>query len=96
MVCVENLSPDTLLASLKAGRFFGSTGLLMEGAELDADRINIRLAAPASGRFIGPKGRVLVEATGREFAYRWSGDPYVRFEAEGNDGKIFLQPFFAG
>jgi hypothetical protein len=54
----------------------------------------VRLVEAAKGRFIGPGGRVLSEGEGSSFAYRTAGEQYVRFEAEGKAGRIFLQPCF--
>ncbi|MGA2975410.1 MAG: hypothetical protein ABSF77_08895 [Spirochaetia bacterium] len=95
MACVEDLSASSLMRALLAGRFYGSTGLLMEDVAVDAGVIRLRLSANAKGRFIGPGGRVLAQAESREFSYSASGEQYVRFEAEARDGRIFLQPFIA-
>jgi hypothetical protein len=96
MACVQSLSAAAVLAALKAGRFYGSTGLLLEHVALEDGEIAVRLSADARGRFVGPGGRVLHEADGTAFTYRPGGEDYVRFEAEGKAGRIFLQPFFAG
>jgi hypothetical protein len=94
MACVRDLSPRTLLAALKAGRFYASTGLLMESVQVEGREIKVRLAGSATGRFIGPGGRVIKSEEGRELSCLHSGEAYIRFEAEGTDGMIFLQPFF--
>ncbi len=96
---VSDNSPAALMSALMAGRFYGSTGLLLEevsvdGDEMAGDEIRVRLDSAASGRFIGPGGRTLSESAGAEFAFRASDEAYVRFEAEGAAGRIFLQPFF--
>ena len=57
-----------------AGRFYGSTGLLLEDVSLDGDEIGVCLDSDASGRFIGPGGRVLGKAQGRQFSCRGSGE----------------------
>jgi hypothetical protein len=95
MVCVSDPTPASILEALKAGRFYASTGLLLDSARIRGDLMEVVLSAPARCRFIGPGGRVLASSEGREAAYRASGEAYVRFEAEGADGRIFLQPFFA-
>jgi hypothetical protein len=94
MACVQDPSPGSLMTSLKAGRFYASTGLLMESVRVDGREIVVRLAASAAGRFIGPGGRVLKSAEGREFSWIYDREAYIRFEASGRDGQIFLQPFF--
>lgn len=101
---VADLSAPAVMSAVMAGRFYGSTGLLLEevsmeevpmdGDEMKGDEISVRLDSDASGRFIGPVGRVLSETRGRQFSCRASGEAYVRFEAEGPAGRIFLQPFF--
>jgi hypothetical protein len=96
MACVQDPSPRSLLAALRAGRFYASTGLLMENVEVKGREINVRLASPGVGRFIGPGGRMLRTGEGRDFSCLHSGEAYIRFEAEGRDGRIFLQPFFSG
>lgn len=96
MVNVEELSAAALLQAMKAGRFYATTGLLLEALAVDGTSIRVGLAEPAAGRFVGPGGRILAAAEGRAFEYTWKGEPRVRFEAEGRAGRIFLQPFFAG
>jgi hypothetical protein len=91
---VPDNSPATIMSALMAGRFYGSTGLLLEEVSMDGDEIRVRLDSDARGRFIGPGGRVLRESTGAEFVFRAFDEAYVRFEAEGAAGRIFLQPFF--
>ena len=101
---VSDPSARAVVSAVMAGRFYGSTGLLLEEVSVeevtkeavsrDGDEISVRLDSDASGRFIGPAGRVLSETRGRQFSYRASSEAYVRFEAEGPAGRIFLQPFF--
>ena len=50
--------------------------------------------APCAGAFVGPGGRILAKGEGTRFAYRAGAEDYVRFEAEGEAGRIFLQPMF--
>jgi predicted RNA-binding protein YlqC (UPF0109 family) len=80
--------------ALKAGRFYGSTGLQLESVSVMGDEIRVRLDSEAQGRFVGPGGRILQASTGREFFYRAGDESYVRFEAESPKGRIFLQPFY--
>ncbi len=94
MVAVDELSAEGVLSALKAGRCYASTGLLVDSIGVDGLTVSVRLAAPARGRFIGPEGKVLSEAEGIAFSHRCSTEAYVRFEAEGKKGRVFLQPFF--
>ena len=95
MVCEADHAPARLMAALRAGRFYGTTGLQLNAVVVQDGRVSVTLASEARGRFIGPGGAVLSEGGGREFGYRWAGEAYVRFEAEGGAGRLFLQPFFA-
>ena len=49
---------------------------------------------PCTGRFIGPGGKVLSESYDTEFRYELTGESYVRFEAKGEDGELFLQQIY--
>jgi hypothetical protein len=91
---VEDKSAASLMNALKAGRFYGSTGLQLESVSVMGDEIRVRLDSEAQGRFVGPGGRILQASTGREFFYRAGDESYVRFEAESPKGRIFLQPFY--
>jgi len=95
MICGEDRSPASVMSALKAGRFYASTGLLLSEVIVGDASITVRLAESARGSFIGPGGRVLEEGEGTLFQYAAKGEMYVRFEAEGSAGRIFLQPFFA-
>ncbi len=94
MVCEADHSPTRLMAALRVGRFYGSTGLRLAAANVRGGGITVTLESEARGKFIGPGGVVLAKGEGKEFHHRWEGEAYVRFEAEGGSGRIFLQPFF--
>ena len=94
MVLVEDRTPAAVVRAAKAGRSYASTGLLLERVGLEGDRIEVELDAPGRGRFVGPEGRVLAEGEGRAFAYDAGDEAYVRFEAQGESGRIFLQPMW--
>ncbi len=94
MACVRDASAGSLMEALRAGRFYGTTGLLLDSIEIKGETISVGLASSAEGRFVGPEGRVLSSGSGRGFLFRVSDQRYVRFEAEGGAGRIFLQPFF--
>jgi hypothetical protein len=95
MAFVSEPSPSALLDALRAGRFYASTGIGLERVAVEEERIEVTIASSAVGRFIGPGGSVLAQSEGRRFCYSHGGESYVRFEAEGRDGRIFLQPFLA-
>lgn len=87
VVFADELSEAGLLASLKAGRFYASTGLEVESIRLTDSRLEI--AAPEADRirFIGSGGEVLAQVSGGAAAYEFSGDEqYVRAELEADGG----------
>ena len=94
MAWVDAPTPSGVMRALASGRCYGSTGLLAESVAVADSLVTVRLAGPAEGRFIGPGGRVLSRSTGRSFSRRYDGEAYLRFEARGDAGMIWLQPFF--
>lgn len=95
MVWVDEVTPRAIVAAARAGRCYATTGLLLRDLTVADDELQVELQAPATGTFIGPEGQALSRSTGTRFAYRGRGEPYIRFEAEGEAGRIFLQPVFA-
>lgn len=95
MVLVEDLTPAAVIQAAKAGASYGTTGLLLREIDETDGRITVVVEEPCTGRFIGPRGSLLAENEGDEFEYTLSAQPYVRFEAEGESGLLFLQPMFA-
>jgi hypothetical protein len=95
MAWVESATPSGVMQALLTGRCYGTTGLLLESAAIDGSHVRVRLAAPAEGRFVGPQGRVLASSRGLEFAVVHRGETWLRFEARGDAGMLWLQPFFS-
>lgn len=94
MVQVEETSAAAIVASARAGHCYATTGLYLEDLAVDDGSMRVELSAPADGRFVGPGGQVLGRGTGRRFAHAFCGEAYARFEAEGETGRLFLQPAF--
>ena len=94
MVQVENATPAEVVEAAKRGRSYATTGLLLVAVDEADGRISIEVDAPCAGAFIGPGGQRLETGEGTHFAYAASDEAYVRFEAEGGTGRIFLQPMF--
>jgi hypothetical protein len=94
MVLVEEKAAEAVVRAAKAGRCYASTGLLLKSVTENNGHIEVELAAPSNGSFIGPEGRVLHKGEGTHFSYRAGDESYVRFEAEGEQGRIFLQPMW--
>jgi len=94
MVNVDDASPAGVVAAAKAGRSYATTGLLLESIVVDTDHVEVNVSAPAQGRFVGPGAQVLAAAEGTHFSYDAGAEKYVRFEAESDAGRIFLQPLW--
>ncbi len=94
MVLVEEVTPQAVMTSAKQGRSYASTGLLLKSIDVDGSQIAVETDAPCQGLFIGPGGVELAKGEGTHFAYRAGNEAYVRFQAEGKAGRLFLQPLF--
>lgn len=106
MVRADTLTEAAIVAGLRRGDFYASTGITLAEYEADARGIRLRIAPPdARGddrrfttRFIGRGGRVLAETTGLEARYTVKGDErYVRAVVmESNGRKAWTQPVRVG
>lgn len=96
MVQVEEETPGEIVAAARDGRCYATTGLLLRELSIDGEHVRVELADSARGVFVGPNGERLAAGVGTSFEYRVGDAAYVRFEAEGDAGRIFLQPVFRG
>lgn len=94
MVRVTERTPEAVIAAAKSGHCYATTGLFVEELQAEGASVEVTTASPCSGRFVGPGGQVLATSEGRRFAFTASDEDYVRFEAEGEVGRLFLQPIF--
>ncbi|MBT3343996.1 MAG: hypothetical protein HN712_19765 [Gemmatimonadetes bacterium] len=94
MVNADSATPGSIVAAAKSGRSYATTGLLLKQITVDGDHVEIQLAAEAVGRFVGPGATVLANGKGASFSYDAGDEAYVRFEAESDVGRIFLQPLW--
>ncbi len=94
MVHVDGSSPADIVTAAKAGRSYATTGLLLEDLVVEGDHVEIKLSAEAKGRFVGPGAKTLASSSGAQFSYDAGEEAYVRFEAESDAGRIFLQPLW--
>ena len=94
MVCAAERSVDAVIRAVQQGHCYASTGLRLAGVDVRDERITVETAGPCTGRFIGPGGVLRAESEGSRFEYRAAGEAHMRFEAEGQAGRLFLQPFF--
>lgn len=88
-------SQAAILAALKSGAFFASTGLLIKSVQEYRGRVIVCCAEDCEGLFIGPGGERLSRASGELFEYGWTGEAYLRFEADINGRKCWAQPMFS-
>jgi hypothetical protein len=94
MVLVDEISPSAVIMAAKAGRCYATTGLLLEEVSVEGSEIKIEVNTKCVGRFVGPGGTELASHEGSKFTYTVADEAYIRFEAEGEVGRIFLQPMF--
>lgn len=94
MVQVTEATPAGVVAAAKRGRSYATTGLLLVAVAATDGRIAVEVDAPCAGAFIGPDGVRLSTGEGTRFEYAVGAEAYVRFEGEGETGRIFLQPMF--
>jgi hypothetical protein len=94
MVLVDECSAEGVVRAAKAGRSYASTGLRLNSIEVQGDEICVEVDAPCRGSFVGPGGALLCEGEGAHFRYRAGEEAYVRFEGQGESGRIFLQPLW--
>ena len=87
-------------AALARGEFYSSTGVLLERAEAAGGALVVAVAAGSPGphrfTFVGPGGKVLAEADGREARFELAAAPapgYVRaVVTDGTGRKAWVQP----
>lgn len=94
MVLVDEISPTAVIKAAKSGHCYASTGILLKEVTVRGEQINVEVNAECIGRFVGPRGTELATHKGSRFTYTAGDEAYVRFEAEGEMGRIFLQPMF--
>ncbi|MDR1566726.1 MAG: hypothetical protein LBS48_05530 [Treponema sp.] len=105
MVKAQEKSIAALLATIKTGSFYASSGIILKYIRLDAmGRISLAATTPRAGgtsfRFIGKNGKLLSERTvqepGEPVMYQVQGDEgYVRVEALREDGVMaWISPFW--
>ena len=95
MVLVNEVSQFGVIQAAKSGRCYASTGLQLESVSLDENTINVVVDAPCKGTFIGPGGQILSSAQETtSFDYIGNNEAYIRFQGEGETGRIFLQPMW--
>lgn len=83
MVCAER-DPAAIVAALKAGRFYASTGVVIEQLALDGTTLSVTAPAAAEIRFVTLHGLVAQLGSGPSASYELTGgEGYVRVECWG-------------
>lgn len=102
MVRAETLSAPALLAAIRRGDFYASTGVTLAQYRATASKIELRIAPPSRPedvrryrtQFIGRGGRVLAEVDGHAASYTIKGNEgYVRATITDSNGlQAWTQP----
>lgn len=81
---------ESILAALKSGRFYCSTGVVIDSVGTQDGGLTVRSALSGRIRFIGSHGRLLAQSSGPEASYQVdaSTGPYVRAECYGTAGAM--------
>jgi hypothetical protein len=93
----ESVRIGDVLESLRAGRFYASSGLELSAYEASSAELRLDLAGDsATIELIGPGGAVLETVTGGKAQFRMSAaGAYVRVRATAEDGRqLWTQPVF--
>ena len=93
-VCVAERSAEAVLAALRAGCFYASTGLDIERIAVDGDTLTVEAPEADCIRFVGRWGAVLATVDGPSATYQVRpADGYVRAECHGRGLRIaYTQP----
>lgn len=104
----SSLTAESVMDALRKGRFYASTGIVLDRYAADDAGISMTFVPPPNWnstlklrtryvtRFIGENGRLLAEVPGLSPRYRFKGDErYVRASITDSDGRrAWTQPVF--
>lgn len=106
MVRADTLTPEAIIAALRTGHFYASTGVTLADYSANAHEIRVVIKRPPIRRddrrfvtrFIGSGGRVLAEVPGMVARYEIKGDEgYVRATVTDSNGRrAWMQPEWVG
>ena len=96
MVKAPELSQSAILESIRSGRFYATTGVILKDYRVDGRLISVNSINGDTVRFIGKNGVVLKSETGKSGKYRaGKNDLYVRVKIISSDGKMaWTQPVY--
>jgi PHP-associated len=100
VVQAQARTPDAILDALHEGRFYASTGVVINAVELDGRNICVRTANAQRIRFITRGGAIRASEDGADASWLLPDDPtiakywrYVRVECYGQGGRMaWVQP----
>ncbi|HET9424183.1 MAG TPA: CehA/McbA family metallohydrolase [Gemmatimonadaceae bacterium] len=92
MVRADTLTADAILAGIRRGDFYSSTGVALDSLILGPDEIRLSMTPRSDSRFttefIGAGGRVLARVRGPHAAYRVRGtEGYIRARITDSNGR---------
>jgi hypothetical protein len=106
MVRADTLAPAAIMAALRRGDFYSTTGISLAEYRADAREVFLRFGAPTGPgddrryrtRFIGRGGKVLADVEGAEARYAVNGtEGYVRASVTDSNGRqLWTQPMRVG
>jgi hypothetical protein len=92
------LTPSDIVDGIRMGRFYASTGIVLEDYRVDPASRTVFVASHNGGTisFIGRDGAVLATVLGNEAAFQLPGsEPYVRAKITNSSGQAaWTQPAF--
>lgn len=105
MLRADTLAPAAIIAALRAGNFYSSTGVVLEDYAVTAREVRLRIRPSSASddrryrtQFIGRGGRILAEVTGTSPTYVLRGNEgYVRATVwDSNGRRAWTQPHWVG
>ncbi len=97
VVQAEDASPGSIVKSLREGRFYASTGVVIDSIEVEGNTLRVRTQNAQRHYVSSLHGRVPAIADGRNLVYTLPDEfpfPYIRIECWGPaDAMAWTQPF---
>jgi hypothetical protein len=100
MVRAASLDAQNIVAALRAGAFYSSTGVVLDDVQATGADLSVAIRPNGDFKFttyfIGAEGAVLARSTDMKPVYRFKGDErYVRARVEASNGDTaWVQPVF--
>ncbi|MGH7145571.1 MAG: CehA/McbA family metallohydrolase [Planctomycetota bacterium] len=97
MVLAKSPTKAAILAALRAGRFYASTGVRIAKIAVKGSRLTVQTADATRLAVFGGKGRLLARQDGRSITFDAAAVnlPFIRVECYGAGGRCaWTQPFF--